>query len=114
MTQKPKFDESIIDFASRLRSYADKCDFNDWTADKIIKCLVISNMSDEELRLACLEKDYRLDQVLDKIQLKEDTKAVSKIMSPSSWSEEEKVQKVQSKAVMKSQNGNKNKKEICY
>ena len=97
VTQKPKNDESIIDFASRLRSYTEKCDFNNWSADKMIKCLVISNMKDEQLRLSCLE-DYRLDQVLDKIQLKEDTAAMSKIMGASGGQiSSEKVQRVQGK-----------------
>ena len=102
----------MIDFASRLRRYADKCDFNNWTADKMIKCLVISNMSDEELRLKCLKKDYRLDQVLDKIQLKEDTKAMSKIMGPSSRSNEEKVQKVQGKAAKNCRTGKRKKEDL--
>ena len=55
-------------------------------------------MKDEELRLSCLEKDYRLDQVLDKIQLKEVTAAMSKIMGASVGQiNSEKVQRIQGK-----------------
>ena len=80
MTLKPTSDESMMDFAGRLRRSAAKCDFASWSADKMIKCLVISHMTNEELRLSCLEKELRLDQVLDKVKLKEDSAAMSKIM----------------------------------
>ena len=67
MKQKAKRKESMINYAGRLRKYADKCDFRDWTADKMIKCMVFSSMKDEELRLSLMDMDLRLDEVLDKV-----------------------------------------------
>ena len=80
VSMKPTPGKSVVDFAARLRKSAEKCNFENWSADKMIKCLVISNMVDEELRLSCLRTDFSLDQVLDKAQLKEDTTAMSRIM----------------------------------
>ena len=57
MSLKPNADDSMIDFAGMLRKSAEKCDFWDCTADKMIKCLVISNMTNEELRLSYWKKE---------------------------------------------------------
>ena len=35
----------------------------------MIKCLVISNMTNEELWLSYLKKKLRLDEILDKVKL---------------------------------------------
>ena len=57
MTLEPNSDESVIDFAGRLRKSVEKCDFRNCTADKMIKFLVISNMTNEDLQLSCLKKE---------------------------------------------------------
>ena len=78
MNIKPESKECTQNYAARLRNAASKCDFSNWSADKMIKCLVITNLADEELRLSCLQKDYTLDQVLNKAQKKEDAQVMSK------------------------------------
>ena len=82
MSQKAKEGESMLDYAARLRGFADRCDFTDWS-DKMIKCMVIASMKDVELRLSFLGENLRLDQVLDKIQMKEDATAMGRVMSAS-------------------------------
>ena len=77
MNTQPEPNEPTANFATRLRRAASKCDFSDWSADKMIKCLIITNMQDEELRLSCLQKEFTLDQVLSKAQKKEDAKIMS-------------------------------------
>lgn len=100
MRQRAKLQESMVDYAARLRTYAEKCDFANWSSDKMIKCMVISSMEDEDLRISCLESDLRLDQVIDKIQMKEDTMAMSRVMGATSAAsraddpKEEKVQRI--------------------
>ena len=69
---KPESEEWTKNYAARLRNAANKCDFSNWSADKMIKCLVITNMRDEDLKLECLQKDHTLGEVLDKAQKKED------------------------------------------
>jgi len=78
MNIRPQPSECTQNYAARLRNAAAKCDFSAWSADKMIKCLVITNMADEELRLSCLQKDYTLEQVLVKAQKKEDAIVMSK------------------------------------
>ena len=64
--------ETIKSYASRLRDAAEKCDFTAWSADKMIKCILILNMADEELRISYLQKDYTLQQIIDKTTRKEE------------------------------------------
>jgi len=78
MNIKPEEGEATHNYASRLRKAAAKCDFSQWSADKMIKCLIITNMGDEELRLNCLQKDYTLDEVMSKARKKEDAQVMSK------------------------------------
>jgi hypothetical protein len=78
MKMKPEPKEATQNYAARLRTAAAKCDFTDWNADKMIKCLIITNMCDEELRLDCLQENYALDVVLGKAQRKEDAQVMSK------------------------------------
>ena len=80
MTLRLNPDESLVDFAGRLRRVAEKCDFSNWSGNKMIKCIIIANMKNEGLRHECLSKELSLDELLDKIQLKEDTAAMSKVM----------------------------------
>ena len=54
MSIKPTSGESIADYATKLRKAGDKCSFADWSAQKMIKCILISNMPDEQLRLKFL------------------------------------------------------------
>ena len=56
----------------------------------MIKCLIISNMEDEQLQLPCLQKYMTLEELLDKAEKKEDAKTMSKLMNIS----EEDVRKV--------------------
>ena len=72
MRMKPALSESITDYAMRLRKAADKCDFTNWSAEKMIKSLVISNTYDNDLRLKLLQKERTLDQILDIARKKED------------------------------------------
>ena len=79
MRMKPELSESITNYAMRLRKAADKCDFTNWSAKKMIKSLVISNMHDEDLRLKFLQKEITLDQILEIARKKEDAVARSKV-----------------------------------
>ena len=72
MNIQPEVDEATHNYAARLRSAAAKCDFTNWNGDKMIKCLIITNMRDEELRLNCLQKEYSLEEVLNKARKKEE------------------------------------------
>ena len=47
MRMKPEPSESIPNYDMRLRNSADKCDFTNWSAEKMIKNLIISNKHDE-------------------------------------------------------------------
>ena len=78
MNIKPETNEATKNYAARLRQAAGKCDFTNWSADKMIKCLVITNMRDEDLKLECLQKEHTLNDVLDKAQKKEDAQEMSK------------------------------------
>ena len=78
MNIKPEINEPMTNYAARLRKAAAKCDFSDWSVDKMIKCIVITHMPDEDLRLACLQNTYSLDEVLTKAQKKEDAIEMSK------------------------------------
>ena len=60
---------------------AKKCDFTNWSSDKIIKALVISNMPDKDLRQKLLQKDRTLGEVLETAQKKEDAAARDKAIS---------------------------------
>ena len=73
----------------RLRKVADKCDSTNWSAEKMIKSLVISNMHDEDLRLKFLQKERTLDQILDIARKKEDAVTTrSKVMDGESGDSE--------------------------
>ena len=76
MTSEPS--ENITNYGTRLRRAADKCAFADWSAEKMIKSLIISNIQDEDLRLKFLQKERTLDQILDISRKKEDAVARSK------------------------------------
>ena len=80
MRIKPLMDERTRNYAARLRKAAEKCNFDNWTPSKMIKCLIISNMEDEHLRLSCLQKEMTLDQLLEKAEKKEDATLMSKEM----------------------------------
>ena len=80
MQLKPESDEGASKYATKLRKAGDKCDFSNWSAEKMIKCLMIANMLDEELRLKFLQKEHTLDEIIDICQKKEDAVARSKIM----------------------------------
>ena len=80
MQLKPEEGESANNYATKLRKAGDKCDFSNWNAQKMIKCLMISNMKDEELRLKFLQEEHTLDQILAMCQKKEDAVARSKMM----------------------------------
>ena len=80
MQLKPETGEGASQYATKLRKAGDKCDFSNWTVEKMIKSLMIANMSDEELRLKFLQKEHTLDEIIDTCQKKEDAVARSKIM----------------------------------
>ena len=88
MRMKPALSESITDYAMQLRKAADKCDFTNWSAEKMVKSLVISNMHDNDLRLKLLQKERTLDQILDIARKKEDAVARSKVMDDESGDSE--------------------------
>ena len=88
MRMKPALSESITDYAMQLRKAADKCDFTNWSAEKMIKSLVISNMHDNDLRLKLRQKERTLDQILDIARKKEDAVARSKVMDDESGDSE--------------------------
>jgi hypothetical protein len=50
LRMKIESSESITSYAMRLRKAASKCDFTNWSAEKMIKSLIISNMQDDTLR----------------------------------------------------------------
>ena len=78
MNVKPEPSEATHNYASRLRKAAGKCDFSNWSGDKMIKCLIITNMTDEEIKLKCLQENYSLEQVLNIARKKEDAQVMSK------------------------------------
>ena len=80
MRIKPVTDERTRNYAARLRRAAEKCNFESWSSSKMIKCLIISNMQDEQLRLSCLQREMSLDALLDKAEKKEDATMMSKMM----------------------------------
>ena len=80
LRMKIESSESITSYAMRLRKAASKCDFTNWSAEKMIKSLIISNMQDDTLRLKFLQKDRTLDQILDIARKKEDAVARSKVI----------------------------------
>lgn len=86
MRMKTEPSENITNYATRLRKAANKCDFRNWSAESMIKSLIISNMHDGTLRLKFLQKDRTLDQILDIARKKEDAVARSKVMDGESRS----------------------------
>ena len=81
MQLKPESGEGASQYATKLRKAGDKCDFSNWSVEKMIKCLMIANMYDEQLRLKFLQKDHTLDEIIDICQKKEDAIAPSKLMN---------------------------------
>ena len=83
ITTKIKGGETVSAYTLRLRELAKKCDFTNWSADKMIKALVISNMPDKDLNLRqkLLQKDRTLGEVLETAQKKEDAAARDKAIS---------------------------------
>ena len=79
MQLKPETGEGASQYATKLRKAGDKCDFSNWTVEKMIKSLMIANMSDEELRLKFLQKEHTLDEIIDTCQKKEDAVARSRV-----------------------------------
>ena len=77
---KMNSDETVESFALRLRKAAEKCDFADWSAAKMIKALLISNMRDTELRQKLLQKERTLDEILDIARKKADATERGKIL----------------------------------
>ena len=77
---KMRGDENVAGYTLRLREAAKKCDFTNWSSDKMIKALVISNMRDDELRLKLLQKDRTLNEVLTISKKKEDALARDKVL----------------------------------
>ena len=65
MRLKPERDETTCNYTARLQKAADKCSFEDWSASKMIKCLIISHMQDEQLRWTCFQKEMTLDGLLE-------------------------------------------------
>ena len=69
---KMSIEDTVETFAMKLRVAADKCDFSNWSKEKMIKALLISNMRDEELRLKLLQKERTLDAILNIARTKAD------------------------------------------
>lgn len=80
MKIKPMQDERTRNYATRLHKAAEKCDFENWSSSKMIKCLIISNMEDEKLRLSLLQKEMTLEDLLNKAEKKEDAVMMSRAM----------------------------------
>ncbi|CAB4032774.1 Hypothetical predicted protein [Paramuricea clavata] len=80
MRVKPEESERTGNYAAILRKAAGKCDFANWLAHKMIKCLIISNLHDDQLRLICLQKELTLDQLLMKARKREDAMAMNEVM----------------------------------
>lgn len=93
MQTKIKDGENTANYVSRLRKAAERCDFTDWNADKMIKCILISNMIDQDLRLSCLKNEQTLDQIMDKARVKEDATAMNEAMGASKPEEVQKITK---------------------
>ena len=85
---KPELSENITNYAMWLRKVAGKCDFTNWSAEKMNKSLGISNMYDEDLRLKFLQKEKTLDQILEIARKKEDAVARSKVVDGESGDSE--------------------------
>lgn len=100
MRVKPEVGERTGNYVARLRKAAEKCDFKDWSADKMIKCLIISNLQDDQLRLICLQKELTLDQVLEKAQKREDAMTMNAVMHKKDG-DSEKVNKVKQRNTFK-------------
>ena len=98
---KPKVGERTWKYAARLRKVVEKCDFADWSADKIIKCLIISNLQDDQLILICLQKALTLDQLLEKAQKREDAVTINAVMHQK-YGDHEAVKKVKQRDPFKS------------
>ena len=110
MRVKPEEGERTGNYAARLRKVAEKCDFSNWTADKMIKCLIISNLYDDQLRLICLQKELTLDQLLEKAQKREDAKAMNEAMHKNDR-EKEKINKVTQRKPFKNYRQNEDPQE---
>ena len=46
----------------------------------MIKCLITSDMQDEQLRVSSSQREMLLDVLLEKVEKKEDAKMMSKVM----------------------------------
>ena len=46
----------------------------------MIKCLIISNIQDEQVYLSCFQREMLLDAILDKAEKKEKATMISKVM----------------------------------
>ncbi len=110
MRVKPEEAERTGNYAARLRKVAEKCDFSNWTADKMIKCLIISNLYDDQLGLICLQKELTLDQLLEKAQKREDAKAMNGAMHKNDR-EKEKINKVMQRKPFKNYRQNEDPQE---
>ena len=68
MSVKPNVEEKVSSYVTRLRKAAEKCDFANWSAQKMIKCVLISNISDDSMRLKFLKKEHTLEEITDIIR----------------------------------------------
>ena len=50
MQLKPETVKGASRYVKKLRKVEDKCDFSNWNVEKMIKSLMIANMSDEEFK----------------------------------------------------------------
>ena len=97
MKTLPETNESITEYATRLKKAGDKCDFANWTPQKMIKCILISNMADQDLRVKFLEKEHTLEEILDIARKKEDASARNKVMKENKGTGEDMIRKVKYK-----------------
>ena len=87
MTLKPESHENISSYVTRLRQAATKCNFDAWSDEKMIKCVLISNMKDDTLRIKFLQKVHSLQEIVDFIRKREDATAHNKIIEEEKGSE---------------------------
>ena len=52
-----------------------------WNADKMIKCLLTTNMADDELRMQCLKTEVSLDDTVITAKKKKDATMMNKIIT---------------------------------
>ena len=87
MTLKLESHENISSYVTRLRQAAAKCNFDAWSDEKMIKCVLISNMKDDTLRIKFLQKVHALQEIVDFIRKREDATACNKIIEEEKGSE---------------------------